>query len=262
MRERTRFAADVLSRLKRLKLLVSTGPGNAAIDVEAARALDIVVCGTGYSSYPSAELTWALILAAARNLPEQVQSMRDGGWQRGLGTSVQGLTLGVLGLGNVGKLVAAFAQAFGMRVIAWSPNLTPERAAEHGVTAVSKGQLFTDSDILSIHIALSERSRRLVGASELALMRPTSILVNTSRGPIVDEDALVKALRSRLISRAAIDVYDTEPLPSDHPLRFLDNALLTPHIGFVSRQLYTVFYQDAVEDIAAFVAGSPIRVMD
>lgn len=262
MRERTRFPADVLLRLKNLKLLVSTGPGNAAIDVEAARHLGIVVCGTGYFSYPSAELTWALILAAARNLPEQVQSVRSGGWQRGLGTSVQGLTLGILGLGTVGKMVAAFAETFGMRVVAWSPNMTPERAAEHGVTAVSKEQLFTDSDILSIHIVLSERTRDLVGASELALMKPTSILVNTSRGPVVNEDALVDALRRRSIACAAIDVFDTEPLPTDHPLRSFDNALLTPHIGYVSRQLYTVFYQDAVEDIAAFVAGSPIRLMD
>jgi phosphoglycerate dehydrogenase-like enzyme len=262
MRERTRFPADVLSRLKHLKLIVSTGPVNPAIDVKAARELGIVVCGTGYFSYPTAELTWALILAAARNLPEQLQSMRGGGWQRGLGTSLQGLTLGLLGLGNVGKQVAAFAQAFGMRVVAWSPNLTPERAAEHEVTAISKEQLFTGADILSIHMVLSERSRGLVGASELALMKPTSILVNTSRGPIVDEGALVEALRRRVIACAAIDVYDTEPLPAEHPLRSLDNTLLTPHIGYVSHQLYTVFYQDAVQDIAAFIAGSPIRVMD
>lgn len=262
MRERTRFPAGVLSRLQHLKLIVSTGPVNPAIDVTAARKLGIVVCGTGYFSYPTAEFTWALILAAARNLPEQVQSMRSGGWQRGLGTSLQGLTLGVLGLGNVGTQVATFAQAFGMRVIAWSPNLTTERAAGHGVTAVPKEQLFTDADILSVHMVLSERSRGLVGASELALMKPASILVNTSRGPVVDEDALVEALRRRVIARAAIDVYDTEPLPAEHPLRSLDNALLTPHIGYVTHQLYTVFYQDAVEDIAAFMAGAPLRVMD
>lgn len=262
MRERTLFPAGVLSRLQHLKLIVSTGPVNAAIDVKAARELGIVVCGTGYFSYPTAELTWALILAAARNLPEQVQSMRSGGWQRGLGTSLRGLTLGVLGLGNVGKQVATFAQVFGMRVIAWSPNLTPEKAAERKATAVSKEQLFADADILSVHMVLSERSRGLVGASELAQMKPTSMLVNTSRGPIVDEDALVEALRRRVIACAAIDVYDTEPLPAEHPLRSLDNALLTPHIGYVTHQLYTVFYQDAVEDIAAFIAGSPIRVMD
>jgi phosphoglycerate dehydrogenase-like enzyme len=261
MRERTRFPAEVLSRLRSLKLLVSTGTVNSAIDVAAARELGVVVSGTGYFSYPTAELTWALILAAARKLPQQVQSMRTGGWQLGLGTSVQGLTLGVLGLGNVGQQVAAMAHAFGMRVIAWSENLTAERAAEHDVTAVSREQLFAEADVLSIHMVLSDRSRGMVGASELAMMKPTSILVNTSRGPIVDENALVDALRRDVISCAAIDVYETEPLPADHPLRLLDNALLTPHIGYVSQQLYSVFYGDAVEDIAAFISGSPIRVI-
>jgi phosphoglycerate dehydrogenase-like enzyme len=261
MRERTRFPAEVLPHLRSLKLLVSTGTVNSAIDVAAARELGVVVSGTGYFSYPTAELTWALILAAARKLPQQVQSMRTGGWQLGLGTSVQGLTLGVLGLGNVGQQVAAIAHAFGMRVIAWSENLTAERAAEHDVTAVSREQLFAEADVLSIHMVLSERSRGMVGASELAMMKPTSILVNTSRGPIVDESALVDALRRDVISCAAIDVYETEPLPADHPLRPLDNALLTPHIGYVSQQLYSVFYRDAVEDIAAFISGSPIRVI-
>ena len=261
MRERTRFPGKVLSHLPSLKLLVSTGTANSAIDVAAARELGVVVSGTGYFSYPTAELTWALILAAARKLPQQVQSMRTGGWQLGLGTSVQGLTLGVLGLGNVGEQVAAIAHAFGMWVIAWSENLTAERAGEHGVTAVSREQLFAEADVLSIHTVLSQRSRGMVGASELAMMKPTSILVNTSRGPIVDEGALVDALRRHVISCAAVDVYETEPLPADHPLRSLDNALLTPHIGYVSRQLYSVFYQDAVEDIAAFIAGSPVRII-
>jgi len=261
MRERTRFPAEVLSHLRSLKLLVSTGAANSAIDVAVATELGVVVSGTGYFSYPTAELTWAMILAAARKLPQQVQSMRTGGWQLGLGTSVHGLTLGVLGLGNVGEQVAAIAHAFGMQVIAWSENLTAERAAEHEVTAVSREQLFTEADVLSIHMVLSERSRGMVGASELAMMKPTSILVNTSRGPIVDEGALVAALRGHVISCAAIDVYETEPLPADHPLRSLDNALLTPHIGYVSQQLYSVFYRDAVEDIAAFIAGSPVRVI-
>ena len=261
MRERTRFPAEVLSHLLSLKLLVSTGTVNSAIDVAAARELGIVVSGTGYFSYPTAELTWALILAAARKLPQQVQSMRTGGWQLGLGTSVRGLTLGVLGLGNVGEQVAAIGHAFGMRVIAWSENLTAERAAEHKVTAVPREQLFAEADVLSIHMVLSQRSRGMVGASELAMMKPTSILVNTSRGPIVDEGALVDALRRHVISCAAIDVYETEPLPADHPLRSLDSALLTPHIGYVSQQLYSVFYRDAVEDIAAFIAGSPVRVI-
>jgi phosphoglycerate dehydrogenase-like enzyme len=262
MRERTPFPADVLSRLRRLKLLVSTGPVNSAIDVKAARELGIQVSGTGYCSYPTAELTWALILAAARNLPAQVQSMRSGGWQLGLGTSVRGRTLGVLGLGNIGRQVAAFAHAFGMPVVAWSPNLTAERAAEHQVTAVSKDQLFASADVLSIHMVLSEQSRGLVGTSELAMMKPTAILVNTSRGPIIDERALVDALQRRVIGCAALDVYETEPLPADHPLRSLDNALLTPHIGYVTQQLYTVFYEDAVENIAAFISGTPLRIMD
>ena len=261
MRERTRFPVEVLSHLRSLKLLVSTGTTNSAIDVAAATELGVVVSGTGYFSYPTAEFTWALILAAARKLPQQVQSMRTGGWQLGLGTSVQGLTLGLLGLGNVGEQVAAIAHAFGMRVIAWSENLTAKRAAEHEVTAVSREELFTDADVLSIHLVLSERSRGVVGESELAMMKPTSILINTSRGPIVDEAALVDALRRHVISCAAVDVYDIEPLPSDHPLRSLDNALLTPHIGYVSQQLYSVFYRDAVEDIAAFIAGSPVRVI-
>ena len=261
MRERTRFPAEVLSQLRSLKLLVSTGTANSAIDLAAAGELGVVVSGTGYFSYPTAELTWALILAAARNVPQQVQSMRTGGWQLGLGTSLQGLTLGVLGLGNVGGQVAAIAHAFGMRVIAWSENLTAEWAGKQAVTAVSREQLFDQADVLSIHVVLSERSRGMVGASELAMMKPTSILVNTSRGPIVDEGALVDALRRHVISCAAVDVYETEPLPADHPLRSLDNALLTPHIGYVSQQLYSVFYRDAVEDIAAFIAGSPVRVI-
>jgi phosphoglycerate dehydrogenase-like enzyme len=261
MRERTRFPAEVLSRLRSLKLLVSTGPVNSAIDVAAATELGVVVSGTGYFSYPTAELTWGLILSAARRLPQHVQSMRTGGWQIGLGTSVHGLTLALLGLGHVGKQVAAIAHAFGMPVIAWSENLTAERAAEHGVTAVSREQLFANADVLSLHVVLSERSRGIVGASELAMMKPTSILVNTSRGPIVDESALVDALRRHVISCAALDVYETEPLPPEHALRSLDNALLTPHIGYVSQQLYSVFYRDAVEDIAAFIAGAPVRVI-
>lgn len=261
MRERTPFAAEVLSHLRSLKLLVTTGSANAAIDVGAARELGILVSGTGYFSYPTAELTWALILAAARKLPTQVQSMRTGGWQLGLGTSVKGLTLGLLGLGNVGGQVAAIAHAFGMRVIAWSENLTAERAAKHEVTAVLREQLFVEADVLSIHMVLSERSRGMVGPCELAMMKPTSILINTSRGPIVDEGALVDSLRRHTISCAALDVYETEPLPADHPLRSLDNAVLTPHIGYVTQQLYSVFYRDAVEDIAAFIAGSPVRLI-
>ncbi|MDP9842572.1 D-2-hydroxyacid dehydrogenase family protein [Streptosporangium lutulentum] len=262
MRERTRFPAELLARLTALKLLVSTGARNAAIDVNAARKLGIVVSTTGYIGYPTAELTWALILAAARNLPAEVGSMRDGGWQVGVGTGLNGKTLGLLGLGRLGAQVARIGQAFGMETVAWSQNLTPEKAAEHGVTAVSKEDLFALADVLSIHLVLGDRSRGLVGAAELAAMKPTAILVNTSRGPIVDEDALLDALRRKKIACAALDVYDTEPLPADHPLRALGNTVLTPHVGYVTREVYEIFYRDAVEDIAAFQSGNPIRVMD
>jgi len=262
MRERTRFPADILSRLPNLKLLVSTGARNAAIDVAAARALGIVVCATGYVSHPTAEHTWALILAAARNLPAEFRSMREGGWQVGVGTGLHGKALGLLGLGRLGSRVAAVGQAFGMETLAWSQNLTAEKAAEQGVTAVSKEELFARSDVLSVHLVLSRRTRGLVGATELAAMKPSAILVNTSRGPIVDEDALLDVLRRKAIGCAAIDVYDTEPLPADHPLRTLDNAVLTPHLGYVTREVYETFYGDAVEDIAAFRAGNPVRVME
>ncbi|WP_194896139.1 D-2-hydroxyacid dehydrogenase family protein [Catenulispora pinisilvae] len=261
MRERTRFPAEVLEQLGDLRLLVSTGPRNAAIDLAAAQRLGITVCGTGYSAAPTVELTWALILAAARNLPEEAASVRAGGWQVGLGAGLHGKTLGLLGLGRIGSTVARIGQAFGMTAIAWSQNLTAEKAAEHDVRAVTKEELFADSDVLSIHLVLSRRSRGLVGAPELAAMKNTAILVNTSRGPIIDEPALIEALRANRIGKAALDVYATEPLPADHPLRALPNALLTPHIGYVARELYETFYGDAVEDIAAFQAGSPIRVM-
>jgi len=262
MRERTRFPAEVLERLPDLRLLVSTGPGNAAIDVLAARSLGITVCGTGYDSHPTAEHTWALILGAARNLLIEANSIRTGGWQISVATGLHGKTLGVLGLGRLGSLVTRVGQAFGMTTIAWSQNLTPEKAAEHGVQAVTKAQLFARSDVLSIHLVLSDRTRGLVGAAELRSMKPTAILVNTSRGPIVDEDALVDVLRARRIGGAAIDVFDTEPLPAEHPLRSLPNALLTGHVAYVTQELYETFYRDAVEDIAAFRAGTPIRLME
>ncbi|MGW9210416.1 D-2-hydroxyacid dehydrogenase family protein [Embleya sp. NPDC055664] len=261
MRERTRFPAEVLDRLTGLRLLVSTGPVNAAIDVAAARGRGVVVCGTGYVAHPTAELTWALILAAARNLPVEERSMRAGGWQVGLGVGLRGKVLGVLGLGRLGSEVARIGHAFGMECVAWSPHLTPERAAAHGVTAVTEETLFARSDVLSIHLVLGSRTRGLVGAAQLARMKPTAILVNTSRGPIVEESALLDVLRRRAIAAAALDVYDVEPLPADHPLRTLDNVVLTPHIGYVTRELYQTFYRDAVEDIAAYLTGDPIRVM-
>jgi phosphoglycerate dehydrogenase-like enzyme len=262
MRERTRFPAEVLERLTGLRLLVSTGPVNTAIDVAAARRLGVTVCGTGYVSHPTAEHTWALILGAARNLVAEVDSMRSGGWQVSVGAGLHGKTLGVLGLGRLGSSVSRIGQAFGMTTIAWSQNLTPEKAAEHGVRAVTKEQLFVESDVLSIHVVLSERTRGLAGAAELRSMKPTAILVNTSRGPVIDEDALMDILREKRIRGAAIDVFGTEPLPADHPLRSLPNALLTGHVGYVTSELYETFYQDSVEDIAAFRAGNPIRLME
>jgi phosphoglycerate dehydrogenase-like enzyme len=261
MRERTRFPVEVLERLTGLRLLVSTGPVNAAIDVAAARKLGITVCGTGYFAHPTAEHTWALILGAARNLVAEANSMRGGGWQVSVATGLHGKTLGVLGLGRLGSRVARIGQAFGMDTIAWSQNLTPEKAAEHGVRAVTKEELFAESDVLSVHLVLGDRTRGLVGAAELRSMKPTALLVNTSRGPIIDEDALVDVLRAGRIRGAAIDVFDTEPLPSDHRLRSLPNALLTGHVAYVTRELYETFYRDSVEDIAAFRAGTPIRLM-
>ena len=262
MRERTRFPAEVLARLTGLRLLVSTGPANAAIDVAAAREHGITVCRTGYESHPAIEHTWALILGAARNLPAEAESMRSGGWQVSIAEGLHGKTLGVLGLGRVGSAVARVGRAFGMSAIAWSQNLTPEKAAEHGVRAVTKEQLFAESDVLSIHVVLSERTRGLVAAADLRSMKPTAVLVNTSRGPVVDEAGLIDVFRAGRIRGAAIDVFDTEPLPADHQLRSLPNALLTGHVGYVTRDLYTIFYRDTVEDIAAFQAGSPIRLME
>jgi phosphoglycerate dehydrogenase-like enzyme len=262
MRERTPFPADVLRRLGRLKLLVTTAMGNAAIDIAAASALGIVVCGTSYPSRAATpELTWALILAAVRSISLETQSVREGKWGMRVGAELEGKTLGLLGLGNIGSRVAKVGQAFNMETIAWSQNLTAEKAAEHGVTAVSKKELFTRSDVVSVHLVLSERSRGLVGADELAAMKPSALLVNTSRGPIVDEDALVRALQQRKIGGAALDVFNIEPLPKEHALRTLDNVVITPHIGYVTDRNYKAFYKEAVEDIAAFAAGKPIRVL-
>lgn len=261
MRERTRFPAELLARLPDLKLLVTTGMRNAAIDLDAARRAGIVVCGTGSGPQSTAELTWALILAAVRNLAVELPSMRTGGWQTTVGTGLSGRTLGLLGLGRLGSRVAKIGQAFGMETLAWSQNLTSERAAERGVTAVSKQDLFARADVLSIHLVLGERTRALVGAAELAAMKPDALLVNTSRGLIVDEGALLEALRDRRIGGAALDVFDVEPLPADHPLRGLPNAILTPHLGYVTRDTYEVFFRDAVENIAAYRAGTPLRVI-
>ena len=255
MRERTPLTRAIIERLPRLRLIASTAFRNASIDVKAAEERGIPVVHTGYTSAPTIELTWALILASARNLVAESASLRSGGWQRLIGDDLGGRMLGVLGLGNIGGPVAQIGKAFGMNVIAWSQNLTAERAAHVGAELVSKEELFARADVLSVHLVLSPRTRGLVGAPELALMKPTARLVNTSRGPIVVEADLIAALKARKIAGAAIDVFDQEPLPLDHPFRTLPNLLATPHIGYVSRGLYTRFYQDTVENIRRWLDG-------
>jgi phosphoglycerate dehydrogenase-like enzyme len=262
MRERTPLRRALLERLPRLRLVVSTGPSNAAIDTAAARELGITVAATGYTNASTAELTWALVLAVTRNVCAEDRAVRAGGWQHTIGPQLAGATLGLVGLGNLGTRVARIAQAFAMRVIAWSRNLDPQHAVEAGVEPVAKEELFRRADVVSIHLVLSDRSRGLVGPAELALMRPTAYLINTSRGPIVDEQALVDALTERRIAGAGLDVYDQEPLPPAHPLRSLPNTVLTPHIGYVTHETYRRFYSDAVEDIAGFLRGEPVRVIN
>jgi phosphoglycerate dehydrogenase-like enzyme len=261
MRERTPFPRALLDRLPRLRLLVTTGAINASIDLAAAAEHGVTVCGTGSIPRPPAELTWALILAAARHLPAEDRRMREGGWQRTIGTDLAGRTLGVIGLGRLGGIVAGIGRAFGMEVLAWSQNLTPERAAACGATPVGKDALLAGADFVTIHLRLSERTRGLIGAAELAAMKPDAWLVNTSRGPIVDEAALIDALERRRIAGAALDVYDREPLPADHPLRRLDNTVLSPHLGYVTTGTYQAFYRGTVEAVLAWLDGAPIRLL-
>jgi phosphoglycerate dehydrogenase-like enzyme len=261
MRERTRFDEDLLRRLPQLKLLVTGGMRNAAIDLKAATALGIQVSGTDSYKHAAPELTWALIMATTRNLVVETNALRAGKWQQGLGGDLHGKTLAILGLGSIGQQVARFGQAFGMRVIAWSENLTAERAAEAGVTFVSKQALFEQADVLSVHLVLSDRSRGLVDAQALAWMKPTALLVNTARGPIVDEAALIKALQKQRLGGAALDVFEQEPLAEHHPFRTLDNVLATPHVGYVSQQNYHLFFSQMIEDIHAWSAGKPIRLL-
>jgi phosphoglycerate dehydrogenase-like enzyme len=257
MRERAPLTAAVLNALPELKLIVSTGPRNASIDTDAVGKLGISIAHTGYFSSPTIELTWALILASARNIVAEHNSVKNGGWQIELGDDLQGRTLGIIGLGNVGGEVARIGLAFGMKVLAWSENLTSEAAAERGVTRVEREQLFTESDIVSIHVQLSERSRGMVGARELALMKPSAKLINTSRSAIVDEVALREAVSSRKIAGAAVDVYDQEPLPADHPYRTAGRDLITtPHIGYVSKGLYRRFYGDTVKAIEDWLTAN------
>jgi phosphoglycerate dehydrogenase-like enzyme len=263
MRERTPFGQDLLKRLPNLRLLVTTGMRNSAIDLEAATNLKILVCGTaGGPEGPPAELTWGLILALVRHIAREDAATRGGCWGTTVGMSLENRVLGVLGLGRLGARVARVGGAFGMSVIAWSQNLTAARAAEVGATLVTKDEMFARSDIVTIHVQLSERTRGLVGARELGLMKRTAYLVNTARGPIVDEAALVRALQDRAIMGAGLDVFDEEPLPPDHPFKRLDNTLLMPHAGYVTEEQYRVRYRDTVEDVAAYLEGAPLRILN
>ncbi|MEV0674531.1 D-2-hydroxyacid dehydrogenase family protein [Mycobacterium sp. NPDC050441] len=261
MRERTPLDATLLAQLPALKLLVTTGPFNAAIDVAAAHRLGITVSGTGGAITPTVEHTWALILGLQRHLVVEDQRIRNGLWQTTVGTDLSGATLGLVGVGRIGSRVAAIGKAFGMDVIAWSPNLTDERAAKAGVTRVDRDTLFADADVVSLHMVLADSTRGLIGPAELDAMKPSAILVNTSRGGLIDEPALTEALRNHRIRGAALDVYQHEPLPPGHPLATLPNTLLTPHLGYVTEGVMTIFYRDIVEDIAAYCAGAPVRLL-
>lgn len=259
MRERTPFPAALLNRLPNLRLLITTGERNRSIDVAAARAQGITICGTPSFGAPTVDITWGLILNLLRDIPRQQESLRAGTWQTSVGTSAEGLTLGVVGLGKLGGRVAKVAQAFGMRVIAWSQNLTAEKAAAAGAELVTKAELFARADVVTLHLILSERSRGIVGAAELAAMKPTAVIVNTSRGPLIDQAALIAALQEGRIAGAGLDVFDEEPLPPGHPLLGAPNTVLTPHLGYVSTQNYRAYFQGAVEAIEAYLAGQPIR---
>jgi phosphoglycerate dehydrogenase-like enzyme len=260
VRERTPLPRAVIEHLPKLKLIASTGRRNPSIDLAAAHERGIVVCNTGSAGHGAAELTWALILGLIRNLPAEAASLRGGGWQTSLGGDLDGRTMGVVGLGGLGTRVARVAQAFGMTVIAWSQNLTAEKAAAAGARLVGKDELFATADVVSVHLVLSLRTKGLIGPHELGLMKPTAYFVNTSRGPLVDEAALIDVLARRAIAGAALDVFEVEPLPSGHPFRTLDNLLATPHVGFVTRDTYRIFYRDTVENILAWLDGKPIRV--
>ncbi len=261
-RERTGFPKQVIDALPNLKLLITTGMRNASIDTEAAKARGVMVCGTGAFGSPTSGIAIGLMLELTRHIGYENARLHAGAaWQTTIGPELEGLTLGVLGLGKLGQRTANIAKAFGMKVIAWSQNLTPEKCAEAGVGYVGKDDLFRQSDFVTIHVVLSQRSRGLVGAKEIGLMKPTAYLINTSRGPIIDEAAMLTALRDRAIAGAGLDVFDVEPLPLDHPLRKMDNVVITPHLGYVSTQNYKHYFSGVVEDIRGFLDGKPVRVM-
>jgi phosphoglycerate dehydrogenase-like enzyme len=262
MRERTRFDAALFARLPRLKLLVTTGMRNAAIDLATAVARGVTVCGTRSLSYPAPELTWGLLLALARQIPAEVAAVREGNWQTQMGLGLSGKTLGIVGLGKIGSQIARYAQAFDMPVLAWSRNLTDEQCQTVSVErAPSLDALLRRADVVTLHLVLSDTTRGIIGARELGLMKPSALLVNTSRGPLIDEAALLQTLTHNRIAGAALDVFDIEPLPASHPLRALPNVVVTPHIGYVCCENYELFYGDAVEDIQAWLKGSLVRAL-
>ncbi len=262
MRERTPFRRDTIAALPNLKLLITTGARNASIDLAAAAERGVTLCGTGAFGNPTTGITFGLILELTRRIGYENARLKSGEpWQITLGPDIEGKMLGVVGLGKLGRRVAGVAKAFGMKVIAWSPNLTPEKCQEAGVVYATKSDLFRDADIVTIHMQLGDRSRGLVTAKEFAVMKPTAYIINTARGPIIEEKALIAALQGRRIAGAGLDVFDIEPLPLDHPFRRMDNVVITPHLGYVSEQNYRQYFQDIVEDIRAFLAGTPIRVM-
>jgi phosphoglycerate dehydrogenase-like enzyme len=261
MRERTPLPRSLLARLPALRLIVTTGMANASIDLDAARDRGVTVCGTASRGGGPAELTWALILGLVRHLREENAAVRAGGWQQAVGGDLEGRQLGLLGLGRLGTRVAAVGNAFGMRVVAWSAHLTDADANAAGARRVELDELLRSSHVVSIHLRLSDRTRGLLGRRELALLRPDAILVNTSRGPIVDEAALLDVLERGAIAGAGLDVFDAEPLPAGHPLRSAPRTLLTPHLGYVTGATFRTMFADAVEDIEAFLDGAPVRVL-
>jgi phosphoglycerate dehydrogenase-like enzyme len=262
MRERTGFPKKVIDALPELKLLITTGMRNASIDTEAAKARGIAVCGTGTFGNPTSAIAIGSMLELTRHIGYENARLHAGApWQTTIGRDIQGMTLGVLGLGKLGARTANIAKAFGMKVIAWSQNLTAEKCREAGVDYAAKDDLFRQSDFITVHVVLSQRTRALIGARELGLMKPTAYLINTSRGPIVDEAALIAALRESKIAGAGLDVFDVEPLPLDHPFRKMDNVVITPHLGYVSEQNYRRYFAETVEDIRAFLDGKPVRVL-
>lgn len=262
MRERTPVTAPLLRALPKLRLIVTTGMRNRALDVAAAADRGVLVCGTQGLQWAAPELTWALILALVRNIPPADASMRAGRWEPTVGMDLHGAVLGLVGLGRLGAQVAAVGRAFGMKLVAWSPHLTAERAAAHGAELVAKRELFVTSDVVSVHMILADSTRGLVGAAEIAAMKRSAVLVNTSRGPLVDTGSLLSALSEGRIAGAGLDVYDVEPLPADHPLRSAPRAVLTPHLGYVTAGTFAAFYREAAQDVRAYLDGSPIRVIN